>query len=205
MTVPARAFPRTSLVPSQHRSRPETPGTPRCLACPRHGVCAAVRPVCPRCPAVLAPARAPLGSRAPSLVTPLKRTCRPTHARVHAGPGPNRASAMDGSRGELQGRPTGSPIKHLCHLPLHLHELAGTPSSSQLCPTARTAGRRRRPSPAISLPPLSPQIAPQGPLAPPHALPWPSPAAAHRNLARPPLPGRPGTTLQTARSFQGPQ
>jgi hypothetical protein len=75
---------------------------------------------------------------------------------------------MDGSRGELQGRPVGSPNKRFFHLPLHLTELAGVPSFPQT-PTspARQAaaatrpGRRHRPSPALSLPRPSPQIAPQ--------------------------------------------
>jgi hypothetical protein len=60
----------------------------------------------------------------------------PRHAQGRAA-----AGAMDGSRGELQGRPAGSPNKHFSHLPLHLTELAGVPSSPQTPHLAGTAGR----------------------------------------------------------------
>jgi hypothetical protein len=75
---------------------------------------------------------------------------------------------MDGSRGELQGRPAGNPNKRFCHIPLHLTELAGVPSFPQTPNLTGMAGRGGHqawpPAPPLTGPlpaPAEPQIAPQ--------------------------------------------
>jgi hypothetical protein len=69
---------------------------------------------------------------------------------------------------------------------------------------ATVPGRRRRTTPAFSLPHPSPGFGPLGPKAPPPPVPGRPRPAVGRNLAGPPLAGRPGTTLQKKGSFQGP-
>jgi hypothetical protein len=62
----------------------------------------------------------------------------------------------------------------------------------QQAAAATVPGRRRRPSPAFSLPHPTPGIGPLGPKAPPPPVPGRPRPAVGRNLAGPPLPGRQG-------------
>jgi hypothetical protein len=77
--------------------------------------------------------------------------------------------------------------------------LAGTPVAA-----ATSAGRRCTPRRRPHLLPNPTQIGPYHPLDPPPPAPSRPRPAVNRNLAGPPLAGRPGTTLQRKESFQGP-
>jgi hypothetical protein len=89
---------------------------------------------------------------------------------------------MDGSRGELQGRPAGSPNKRFCHLPLHLHKLAGAPSPPQPCHTAGTAGRGGH----QAWPPAPPLTGPlPSPAEPPNRAPVTPSPSPRPSLAKP--------------------
>jgi hypothetical protein len=143
--APSRgSFPKDTRVPRRSRSPPPL------LLAPH-----AVRPGTPSGPSVRSvPSRVvrssrgqrvfldvtvgPLWSLAGSLAAHKRGTALPPrHAQGRAA-----AGAMDGSRGELQGRPAGSPNKRFCHLPLHVTELVGVPSPPR--PPPHRHGRPRR-------------------------------------------------------------
>jgi hypothetical protein len=111
-------------------------------------------------------------------------------APVPAGAGPNKP---------LPTFPCTCPSSPACRLPCS----PITPPAQQDA-AATVPGRRRRPSPASSLSQPTPRIGPLGPKAPPPPVPGRPRPTVGRNLAGPPLAGRPGTTLQSPTSFRGP-
>jgi hypothetical protein len=146
--------------------------------------------------------RRPLPSPVPNLTTAPPGARRRSMAA---------AGAMDGSHGEAPVPAGAGPNKphptFPCTCPSSLAcRLTRSPVTPpvQQAAVATVPGRRRRPSPAFSLPHPSPGTGSLGPKAPPPPVPGRPRPAVGRNLAGPPLPGRPGTTLQRRETFQGP-
>jgi hypothetical protein len=217
MFEPPRAFPR--LVPRSHASpkaASESAPSSRCASAGKHPTDRRTvrRPHCqalsPR------PARAP--RCAPSV--PWSLACAWVTYKRGRYP-PPRARPLCRSLG----RPPAPwpPRRRSCHLRPAAHQtkvasalpcpyssprnlpsrrrdlLAGTPVAA-----ATAAGRRCTPRRQTHQLPNPTQIGPYHSLDPtPPAPGWPRPAVG-RNLAGPPLAGRPGTTLRRKESFQGP-
>jgi hypothetical protein len=186
------------LAPRAGRRAPDGPPDGTAFPC---------RALLPRTPHAPRRHRGSLGSLAGTLF-PYKMVAAllvPAVPRTEPSPAPLLAAAVE-LRARLAAHPsklsptffgTHSSPQTFPKSPAQPH-LAGTPTA------AAAAGPLRRPS--CQRPPhphLWPKTGPLGPQHPSPALLRPSPAAARRNLAGPPLPGRPGTTLQEPRSFQG--
>jgi hypothetical protein len=212
---PRRAFPRCCAFPRQHTRR----GVPESAlpACPCPGTRAAVVLALARLPAVvLACPRYPCTS--PARASHLKgATAPPWHADT---PSPRCRAA--GTSSAVPPRPERRRRRVQCSACVH-HCLSApewplAPTEDPRPPLAPTApaprrnssrgGRflwppaRRSPEPPPPRP--SAQTKPLASLDHPRTLPRPRPAASSPELAHPRRPPRPGATLQTQRSFQGP-